>query len=112
MVSVPTATPALPTPTVLARHPLVLAATTTARPTATSAARSSVTPGPTVALATATAAANLAAGPHTLYVVHAGDTLDGIAHRLGIAPSVLADMNHLAPPYKIVVGKSLLVPAV
>jgi len=65
-----------------------------------------------VALATATAAANLAAGPHTLYVVHAGDTLDGIAHRLGIAPSVLADMNHLAPPYKIVVGKSLLVPAV
>jgi LysM repeat protein len=64
------------------------------------------------AVAAATAAANLAAGPHTLYVVHAGDTLYGIAHRLGVAPSVLAEMNHLAPPYKIVVGKSLLIPAV
>ena len=113
LVSAPTTGPVLPTPTAPARRPLAPTVTVErGRPTAATSALVRATSVPAVAvLATATAAANLAAGPHTLYVVHTGDTLDGIAHRLGVAPIVLAEINHLAPPYKIVVGKALLIPA-
>jgi LysM repeat protein len=76
-------------------------------PTETAAANAATTP-----TAAATVAADLAAGPHTVYVVRAGDTLYGIARRYGLSANVLADVNHLAPPYKIIEGHRLLIPAV
>jgi LysM repeat protein len=90
----------------------VLAATPTAVPAAGMLAAATITPATgATPPAIATAAAELAAGPHTIYVVHAGDTLDGIARRFGIAPSTLAGFNHLTPPYRIGAGKNLLIPA-
>ena len=75
-------------------------------PSETAAAKAGATP------AAALAATALAAGPHTVYVVRAGDTLYGIARRYGLSANVLADFNHLAPPYKIIEGHRLLIPAV
>lgn len=106
VVVVPPATPAAAIPAATAQP---RAAVATARPdrTATASARNV----PATLTPVATSVADLLAGPHTTYVVHAGDTLYGIAHRVGVAVDVLAAMNHLAPPYKIIVGKLLLIPA-
>ena len=108
---VPTAT-AVPAaqPAALVAPVIVPATTPTAVPTVGALATATVTPETGGTLRAATAAA-LAGGPHTIYVVHAGDTLYGIARRYGIAPTTLANFNHLAPPYKIVAGKNLLIPA-
>lgn len=106
-------------PTVPARAVIVLVPTATAgatrapavQPTLTARPRETASPTAS-ALAAATAAADLAAGPHTIYVVRAGDTLYGIARRYGLSANVLADFNHLTPPYKIIQGHRLLIPAV
>ena len=92
--------------------PVIVPATTpTAVPTVGALATATVTPETGGTFRAAATAAALAGGPHTIYVVHAGDTLYGIARRYGIAPTTLANFNHLAPPYKIVAGKNLLIPA-
>lgn len=77
----------------------------------TAIADATVTPDQT-ARPTATAGIELATGPHTIYVVHAGDTIYGIARRYGISASLLAAFNHLTPPYTIIAGRRLLIPAV
>lgn len=51
------------------------------------------------------------AGPHTIYVVRDGDTLFGIARRYGLSLSELADYNHLLPPYRLIKGARVLIPA-
>lgn len=45
------------------------------------------------------------------YTVEPGDTLLGIARRLGVAMTALAEANRLAPPYLIRVGQRLTLPA-
>lgn len=111
-----TALPPVSAPSVIVVAPTgtAVATATTSRapagrpaPTETPAARAAATPA-----AAATVAADLATGPHTVYVVRAGDTLYGIARRYGLSANVLADFNHLAPPYKIIEGHRLLIPAV
>ena len=41
------------------------------------------------------------------YTVRSGDTLSGIAARYGLSYESIADMNDIAPPYKIYVGQSI-----
>jgi lipoprotein NlpD len=41
------------------------------------------------------------------YTVRSGDTLSGIAARYGLSYISIADMNDVAPPYRIYVGQSL-----
>lgn len=41
------------------------------------------------------------------YTVRSGDTLSGIAARYGLSYISIADMNDIAPPYRIYVGQSL-----
>ena len=41
------------------------------------------------------------------YTVRSGDTLSGIAARYGLSYTSVADMNDIAPPYRIYVGQSL-----
>lgn len=41
------------------------------------------------------------------YTVRSGDTLSGIAARYGLAYVSVAEMNDIAPPYRIYVGQSL-----
>lgn len=41
------------------------------------------------------------------YTVRSGDTLSGIAARYGLSYVSIADMNDVAPPYRIYVGQSL-----
>ncbi|HEV7215391.1 MAG TPA: LysM peptidoglycan-binding domain-containing protein [Chloroflexota bacterium] len=108
VVIVPTATPTTataPTPV----QPLAVVATATVQQVSTATAHD--TAAPATLTPVASTVADLLAGPHTTYVVHAGDTLYGIARRVGVKVDILAAMNHLAPPYKIIVGKSLLIPA-
>ncbi len=51
------------------------------------------------------------APPHArLYRVRSGETVYGIARRFGIEMGALVRMNHMAPPYRINAGESLLVP--
>lgn len=45
------------------------------------------------------------------YVVRSGDTLSGIAQRLGVDMVALARANGIAPPYLIRIGQQLRVPA-
>jgi lipoprotein NlpD len=45
------------------------------------------------------------------YLVRPGDTLSGIAARLGVEMTALARANALAPPYLIRVGQRLTIPA-
>jgi LysM repeat protein len=97
----------VPTATAIATATATRAPTGRPAPTETAAGKAAAAPA-----TAATVAADLAAGPHTVYVVRAGDTLYGIARRYGLSASVLADFNHLAPPYKIIQGHRLLIPAV
>ena len=46
----------------------------------------------------------------TQIIVQQGQTLSGIAHTHHIPMAMLADANHLAPPYRIRVGQALIVP--
>ncbi|HXC89346.1 MAG TPA: M23 family metallopeptidase [Stellaceae bacterium] len=48
--------------------------------------------------------------PPTEIVVERGQTLSGIAHSHHVPMSVVADANHLAPPYRILVGQTLVIP--
>ncbi|HTV45496.1 MAG TPA: peptidoglycan DD-metalloendopeptidase family protein [Stellaceae bacterium] len=43
-------------------------------------------------------------------VIQPGQTLSGIAHHYHVAMSELAAANHLAPPYRILAGGTLIVP--
>ncbi len=53
----------------------------------------------------------LLAPPHArLYRVREGETVYGIARRFGVDMGALVRMNHMAPPYRINAGESLLVP--
>ncbi len=62
-------------------------------------APSTVSPAPAAAAASARS-----------YVVQPGDTLDGIAQRVGVSVDRLAALNNLADPSLIVVGQSLAIP--
>jgi murein DD-endopeptidase MepM/ murein hydrolase activator NlpD len=42
--------------------------------------------------------------------VRAGQTLSGIAHTYHVPMQVIAEANHLTPPYRIEVGRTLIVP--
>jgi murein DD-endopeptidase MepM/ murein hydrolase activator NlpD len=42
--------------------------------------------------------------------VRPGQTLSGIAHTYRVPMRVLAEANHLAPPYRIEVGRTLIIP--
>jgi len=42
--------------------------------------------------------------------VRPGQTLSGIAHTYHVPMRVLAEANHLAPPYRIEVGRTLIIP--
>lgn len=50
-------------------------------------------------------------GSTTAYRVSSGDTLNGIANRLGVDAQAIARLNRLQPPYRIYAGQPLLVPA-
>ncbi len=41
------------------------------------------------------------------YTVRSGDTLSGIAARYGLSYLSIAEMNDIAPPYRIYVGQSI-----
>ena len=45
------------------------------------------------------------------YVVRRGDTLSGIATRLGVSVGALAETNRITDPNRVLVGQSLTVPA-
>lgn len=49
------------------------------------------------------------AGPNSV-IVHAGDTLSGIAAKYGTSVPVLVSLNHLADPNRIAVNQHLLLP--
>jgi lipoprotein NlpD len=51
-------------------------------------------------------ATRYAAAPD-FYTVRSGDTLSGIAGRYGLSYVSIADMNDIAQPYRIYVGKSI-----
>ena len=48
--------------------------------------------------------------PPAQITVQRGQTLSGIAHAYHVPMSVLADANHLLPPYRILVGQALIIP--
>lgn len=48
--------------------------------------------------------------PPNTYVVLAGDTLSGIALKLGVSWEDLARVNNLHSPYRIFIGQHLLIP--
>lgn len=91
--------------------PVLVLVPTAAPPAAreTPAALPSATPAG--ARATATAPALDPNGPHTIYVIKAGDTLYSIGRRYGVPWSTLAAFNHLTPPYKLILGSRLNIPA-
>ncbi len=51
-------------------------------------------------------ATRYAAAPD-FYTVRSGDTLSGVAGRYGLSYVSIADMNDIAPPYRIYVGQSI-----
>jgi lysozyme len=70
-------------------------------------------PGQTLRLtappvATATPAASSVSGK--TYVVQGGDTVDGIAQRLGVAADRIASANGIADPNAIAIGQTLIIP--
>jgi LysM repeat protein len=88
--------------------------------TATATATETATPEPTPAATAVTKTpkpdksvaptATVPAGTK-VYTVQPGDTVSSIARSLGISPSVIIALNHLTPPYKLVAGKDILIPA-
>ena len=48
--------------------------------------------------------------PPAQIIVRSGQTLSGIAHAYHVPMSVVADANHLSPPYRILVGQALIIP--
>lgn len=44
-----------------------------------------------------------------IYVVRPGDTLSAVARRYGVWPQLLADINGLADPNRLIVGQALLI---
>jgi murein DD-endopeptidase MepM/ murein hydrolase activator NlpD len=51
------------------------------------------------------------APPPAQIIVQRGQTLSGIAHAHHVPMTVLAEANRLAPPYRILVGQALIIPA-
>jgi peptidoglycan/xylan/chitin deacetylase (PgdA/CDA1 family) len=49
-------------------------------------------------------------GPHTTYVVKAGDTLYDIGIRFGVPWELIAQANHLSPPYDLRASEVLIIP--
>ncbi|HUC11411.1 MAG TPA: M23 family metallopeptidase [Stellaceae bacterium] len=49
--------------------------------------------------------------PPTQIIVERGQTLSGIAHAYHVPMTALAEANGLGPPYRILVGQALLIPA-
>jgi murein DD-endopeptidase MepM/ murein hydrolase activator NlpD len=49
--------------------------------------------------------------PPQQITVRRGDTLSGIAHAYHVPMMSLAEANHLTPPYRILAGQALIVPA-
>jgi murein DD-endopeptidase MepM/ murein hydrolase activator NlpD len=54
---------------------------------------------------------NGAPPPPAQIVVERGQTLSGIAHAHHVPMQVVADANHLSPPYRILVGQELIIPS-
>ena len=48
--------------------------------------------------------------PPVQVIVQRGQTLSGIAHAYRVPMSVVADANHLSPPYRILIGQALIIP--
>jgi murein DD-endopeptidase MepM/ murein hydrolase activator NlpD len=48
--------------------------------------------------------------PPQQVIVQRGQTLSGIAHVYHVPMQILAEANHLSPPYRILVGQALLIP--
>jgi murein DD-endopeptidase MepM/ murein hydrolase activator NlpD len=48
--------------------------------------------------------------PPVQIIVQSGQTLSGIAHAYHVPMSVVADANHLSPPYRILIGQALIIP--
>jgi murein DD-endopeptidase MepM/ murein hydrolase activator NlpD len=48
--------------------------------------------------------------PPAQIIVQSGQTLSGIAHAYHVPMSVVADANHLSPPYRILIGQALIIP--
>jgi LysM repeat protein len=61
-------------------------------------------------LRTLAALVALALGGSAAYTVRPGDTLSGIASRLGTSVGTLAQLNGISDPHRIVAGKTLQVP--
>lgn len=49
--------------------------------------------------------------PPAQIIVQRGQTLSGIAHAYHLPMSTLAEANRLSPPYRILVGQALIIPA-
>ena len=49
--------------------------------------------------------------PPTQIIVQRGQTLSGIAQTHHLPMDVVAEANHLSPPYRILVGQALIIPA-
>ncbi|MGH2460628.1 MAG: LysM peptidoglycan-binding domain-containing protein [Chloroflexota bacterium] len=70
-----------------------------------------VTAGQVLKLAAAASSASTAAPAGRTYVVQPGDTLLGIAQRLGVSADRLAGANQVSDPDSIAIGQTLSIPA-
>src|SRR5271156_328485 len=50
--------------------------------------------------------------PPAQVIVQRGQTLSGIAQHYHVPMHVVADANHMSPPYRILVGQALIIPGV
>jgi len=48
--------------------------------------------------------------PSSVYLVKRGDTLRGISDKTGAASEAIARVNHIEPPFKILIGQKLAIP--
>jgi murein DD-endopeptidase MepM/ murein hydrolase activator NlpD len=55
---------------------------------------------------------NESAPPPAQVIVERGQTLSGIAQHYHVPMHVVAEANHLSPPYRILVGQALIIPGV